>query len=114
MIYHGIELTKRESEVVLFLQTGSNDFWLSYYSYEHRKKVIGRPTLTIATWFNHTIRSLQDKKLFLHIPFVYKTHKNGRQFMWANPGVSASKANLQAFTLHDAYMEAQIEKQKII
>lgn len=114
MQYHGIELTKREAEVVLFLQTGSNEFWYAYYSYEHRKKVIGRPTLTIATWFNCTIKSLHEKGLFLHIPFVYKINKYSSKFIWANPGINASKSNFQAITLHDAYMEMELGKQKII
>jgi hypothetical protein len=116
MKYQGQELSKKESEVVLFLQTGSNNFWDAYYNYETRKKRMDRPTLTIVSWFNSTIKGLHTKKLFTFIPFVLKFKNNGSsyQFVWMNPGVNASKANYQALTLHDAYMEHKIESKKIL
>lgn len=111
MKYHGIEICKRESEVISFLQTGSNNFWNAYYNYDARKKRIDRPTLTTASWFNKTIKGLHQKKLMTFIPFVLK---HGTKFIWMNPGVNASKANYQALTLHDAVMEHRIEVSKII
>lgn len=117
MMYQGIELSKRESEVVLFLQTGSHNFWDAYSNYNSRKKRIDRPTLTVTSWFNYTIKGLHAKKLFEHIPFVYlfREHKTGPfKYIWMNPGINASKANFQALTLHDAVMESKSEINKII
>jgi hypothetical protein len=108
MKFQGVEVCKRDMEVIRFLQTGSNNYWDSYYSYTGRKKKIDRPTLTIATWFNHTIRGLHKKGMFLNIPFVY------RQIKWMNPGVNASRANFQAITLQDAVLEQRKELRKII
>lgn len=116
MKYHNVELTKRESEIILFLQTGSNNFWDAYYNYEVRKKRMDRPTLTISSWFNSTLKGLHQKKLFTFIPFVLilRGKANNYKFIWQNPGINASKANFEAFTLHDAVMEHRIELQKIL
>lgn len=113
-----ISVSKRELEVIRFLQTGSNNFWESYYNYDQRKQRFNRPTLTIATWFNKTIKSLHEKGLFLEVPFVFYSKNaswsimNG--FVWMNPGVNASKANFECFTLHDAQMSMKAERNKII
>lgn len=118
MKYQGIELTKKESEVVKFIQTGSNNFVEAYFNYSGRKQRMTRPTWTIATWFNKVIKSLHDKGLFLEIPFIYHSvaavwaDSNG--FVWSNPGVNASKANFECFTLHDAQMEQKKEINKIL
>lgn len=115
MKYHNIDLSKKESELVLFLQTGSNDFWNAYYNYEIRKKRIDRPTLSISSWFNSILKGLHQKKLFTFIPFVLIIRgKHTYKFIWANPGINASKANFQALTLHDAYIEHRTELQKIL
>lgn len=116
MKYQGIDLSKREAEIVLFLQTGSNSFWDAYYNYETRKKRMDRPTLTIVSWFNSTIKGLHTKKLFTFIPFILKSKGKGSnyQFIWMNPGINASKANYQALTLQDAYIEHKAELNKIL
>lgn len=110
-VYQNIELTKKQDEVIAFLETGSNKFWDAYYNYNGRKKRTNRPTLTISSWFNKTIKSMHEKGLFKEIPFVL--HYNGL-FIWQNPGVNASKANFECLTLHDAAMEEKAALSKII
>lgn len=118
MKYQNVEISKKESEVIKFLQTGSNNFVEAYFNYTGRKQRITRPTWTIATWFNKTIKSLHEKQLFLEIPFIY--HSTAAKwadtcgFVWSNPGINASKANFECFTLHDAKMELKKELNKII
>lgn len=115
--FQKIEVSKRELEVIRFLQTGSNNFVEAYFNYSGRKRRMTRPTWTIATWFNKTIKGLHNKQLFLEIPFIYHStaaawaDSNG--FVWSNPGVNASKANFECFTLHDAQMEMKKEINKI-
>lgn len=111
MKYLDATISKREHEVILFLQTGSHNFWDAYYNYNQRKLRADRPSLTIVSWFNSTIKSLHDKKLFLHVNFVLIF---GFSFSWRNPGINASKANYQAITLHDAQMELKAELNKIL
>lgn len=117
MKFQEVEISKRESEVIKFLQTGSNEFYKAFYLYTGRKQNF-RNVLPIVTWFNSTIKSLHSKGLFLEIPFVYHTTKNWAGswygYMWANPGINASKANFECFTLHDAVMEHKSEMNKII
>jgi hypothetical protein len=110
--YRNVKLSKKETEVVDFLETGSNNFWEAYYNYEGRKKRLDRPTLTTATWFNKVIRSLHRRDIFKEIPFILRYH--GGLFIWQNPGINASKANFQALTLQDAYVEERQERMKII
>lgn len=113
-----IPVCKRELEVIRFLQTGSNNFWEAYYNYDQRKQRLARPTWTIATWFNKTIKSLHDKQLFLEIPFIFHSTAacwaNINGFVWANPGINGVKANYECFTLQDAVMEQKSELNKII
>ena len=116
--FQKIQVCKRELEVIRFLQTGSNNFVDAYFNYHSRKQRITRATWTIAIWFNKTIKSLHLKGLFLEIPFIYHStaaiwaDSNG--FVWSNPGLNASKANFECFTLHDAQMEQKSEMNKII
>jgi len=109
--YLKIEVTKRELEVIRFLQTGSNQFWDSFYNYFGRKKRIDRPTLQIATWFNSTIKRLHQKGLFKEIPFAYAI-KGG--FIWANPGINASKANFECITIQDQFQESKMKFNHIL
>lgn len=118
-IFDKIIVCKRELEVITFLQTGSNNFWEAYYSYNHRKQKI-RDALTIVTWFNSTLKSLHAKQVFLEVPFIIKT-THAKNFLggwngyyWLNPGINATKANYECFTLHDAQMEMKAEQRKII
>jgi hypothetical protein len=118
MKYQEAEICKRESEVIKFIQTGSNNFWESYYNYESRKRRLNRPTWTIATWFNKTVKGLHKKQLFLSVPFVYHSAAaqwaNLNGFIWINPLINSSKANFECFTLHDAVMDQKREINKII
>jgi hypothetical protein len=111
--YQGVEICKREEEVIRFIETGSNNFWDSYYNYSSRKKRLNRPTLTIKSWFNKTIRGLQDKELLMEIPFVLGGDK-GLPYIWANPGLNASKANFECITLQDDFQEQKGQYNKII
>lgn len=112
-----IPVCKRELEVIRFLQTGSNNFWEAYYIYTQRKQNV-RSALSIATWFNSTLKSLHSKGVFLEVPFVVKcTHSwvgTWCGYFWLNPGINASKANFECFTLHDAQMEMKSEQNKIL
>ncbi len=86
-LYQGFQLSKKESELIQFLQTGSNDFQRAFYIYKHRKKSIS-DSRKITSWFNSTLKKLQQKSIALNIPFIWDGIK------WVNPGVEASKANL--------------------
>lgn len=70
------------------------------------------------TWFNKTIKGLHSKGLFLEIPFVLDTKANWEGswygYYWANPGINASKANFECFTIHNSQMEMKAERNKII
>lgn len=88
--YQGVQLSKKESELIIFLQTGSNDWIGAFYIYKHRKggNKYNPDTRKQSSWFNSTLKKLQKKNLCLNIPFVW----GGIQ--WMNPGTEASKANL--------------------
>ncbi len=76
--YHGVQLSKKESELIQFLQTGSNDWWNAYYIYECRKQPKGfrygkysnSPRLVEKSWFNRALMRLHQKNIALNIPFV--------------------------------------------
>jgi len=110
--YQGIELSKNQCDFVDFIQTGSNDFWEAYYIWKLRKKRVGKPTIQIASWFNRILAQIHKKGLLKEIPFVL--HSANDVFIWANPGINASKANFECLTLHDAQMEMKLEMNKII
>lgn len=114
--YRDVQLSKKETEVVAFLETGSNNFWEAFYDYKSRKQRFDRPTLVIASWFNRAIASLHKKGIFKEIPFVLHFIGTGNsiQFIWMNPGINASKANFECLTLHDAFMEEKQIRNKII
>lgn len=112
LVYQGVEVFSREVDVIEFLHTGSHNFWDAYSYYHDRKKRMDRPTLTIATWFNHAIKTLHEKGLMQHIPFVLHAGKD--QFIWRNPGVKGSKANFVALTLQEDKMELANEINKIL
>ena len=85
--YQGVQLSKKESELIQFLQTGSNDYKKAYYIYKHRSRKIESDHRKIQSWFNRTLKKLHEKGIAKNIPFVFSG-------MWANPGIEASKANL--------------------
>lgn len=116
--FNKIQVCKRELEVIRFIQTGSNNFWESYYIYTQRKQNF-RNVLPIITWFNSTIKGLHSKGLFLEVPFVYHSVKanfvgSWYGYFWLNPGLNGVKANYECFTLHDSQMEMQAERNKIL
>lgn len=102
--YQGLTLYKRESELIEFLQTGSNDYKKAFYFYAHRKRGIKIDTRVITSWFNRTLLSLHNKGLFSNIPFIWNGIK------WMNPGVEASKANLVIEQKIDHIREINISK----
>ena len=102
--YQGVQLSKKESELVQFLLTGSNDFKKAFYYYKHRKRSITSDTRKITSWFNRTLKRLKAKDLCLNIPFIWKGLK------WSNPGVEASKANLVIDQKIDHVREIQTQK----
>lgn len=109
--YNGVEVSKRDYELIQFIQTGSNDFVDAYYVYENRKIRKSFEQVFYASWFNRTLKRIQKKGLLKEIPYVYRM---GGGFVWQNPGINASKANFECLTLHDAQMELKKEMNKII
>ena len=85
--YQGVQLSKKESELIEFLQTGSNDYTKAFYVFENRVRRFEKDYRKIQSWFNCTLKKLQKKDIALNIPFVLAD-------MWVNPGIEASKANL--------------------
>lgn len=110
--YQGVSLPKNQADFVDFIETGSNSFWEVYYFYKFRKKRIGKPTIQIASWFNRQLKRIHKRGILKEIPFVYSDGLGN--FIWANPGVNASKANFECLTLHDATMEMRSEQNKIL
>ncbi len=109
--YNGVEVSKRDWELIQFIQTGSNNFTEAYYVYQNRKSRKNYEIKFYASWFNRTLKRIHKKGLLREIPFVYKI-ANG--YVWANPGINASKANFECLTLHDAQMELKSELNKIL
>ena len=110
--YNGVNISKRDYELIQFIQTGSNNFTEAYFVYEHRKiHKIGYDVRFYASWFNRTLKKIHRKGLLQEIPFVYKIAGG---YVWENPGINASKANFECVTLHDAQMELKSEISKIL
>lgn len=109
--YQGVTISKRDYELIQFIQTGSNEFVEAYYIYENRKVRKNMEIIFYASWFNRTLKRIQKKGILKEIPFVYKMAGG---YVWANPGINASKANFECHTLHDAQMEQKMEMDKII
>lgn len=109
--YNGVNVSKRDYELVQFIQTGSNEFTQAYYIYEKRKLRSNYDIKFYASWFNRTLKKIHRKGLLEEIPFVYKM---GNGWVWSNPGINASKANFECVTLHDAQMELKAEINKIL
>ena len=109
--FNGVVVTKKQFEVIKFIQTGSNHFWDAYYVYEQRKKRAYRPTPTIMSWFNKTLKGLHTLGLCKEIPFAYKCPGG---IIWANPGINANKANFECVVIQDQFQESISEFNKII
>ena len=69
--YHGVSLSKKESELIQFLQTGSNDYRKAFYIYKHRKVNVETDQRKITSWFNRTLLRLHKKNIALNIPFIW-------------------------------------------
>lgn len=85
--YQGVQLSIKESELVEFLQTGSNDYKKAFYVFKNRVRKVENDHRKMQSWFNCTLMKLHKKGIALNIPFVLAD-------MWVNPGIEASKANL--------------------
>jgi len=108
--YQGVQLSKKESELVQWLQKGEHSWFDAFYVYEGRRKgrFNGRTngTLKERSWFNSTLRSLRDKGLCENIPFIYGG------ILWRNPGITASKASFVALSIQTVNHEQS--KTKVI
>lgn len=105
--YQGVQLSKKESELVQWLMKGEHTYQDAFYMYPDRrkKKHIGTG-LTEKMWFNNTLDKLQKKGLCKNVPFVIKG------IAWRNPGIEASKANFVALSVQTTNAEAnQMQKQ---
>jgi hypothetical protein len=99
--YQGVQLSKKESELIQWLQKGEHDWFNAFYVYVNRKKNLKATTsLKERSWFNKTLAGLHAKKLCLNIPFIL----NGLK--WRNPGIAANKANFVALSIQQVNHEA--------
>lgn len=111
-IYQGVQLSKKESELVQWLQRGEHTWWDAFYMYPQRRK----PTrldrnvggLKERSWFNRTLTTLQKKGLCTNIPHIYTG------LPWRNPGINASKANFVAMSVQETNTEAIEMRKKVI
>ena len=107
--YQGVQLFKKESELITFLQTGSDNWFKAFYVYKHRKKPgIVTDKRKQRSWFNKTLLRLHIKELMKHIPFIWQG------FAWRNPGVEASKANLVIEVQAEHIQELRAPKKIIV
>lgn len=107
--YQGVQLSKKESELVQWLMKGEHTFQDAFYMYpqRRRKKAIGTG-LVEKMWFNKTLDRLHTKGLCKNIPFVY------RGMVWRNPGIEASKANFVALSIQQTNHEANETLKKVL
>jgi hypothetical protein len=107
--YQGVQLSKKESELVQWLMKGEHTFQDAFYMYPSRrkKKSIGTGLIE-KMWFNSTLEKLHKKSLCKNVPFVV------RWFQWRNPGIEASKANFVALSIQTTNAEANQLSKKIV
>jgi len=106
--YQVVQLSKKESELITWLQKGEHNWRDAFYVYPQRKRGgIQNTTLKERSWFNKTLRGLHQKGLCKNIPFVYATLK------WRNPGFEASKANLVALAIQETNFDKGAQKHPI-
>lgn len=92
--YQGVALSKKESELVEWLQKGQDSYQDAFYMYpDRRNKKSITNGLKEKVWFNRTLNRLHVKGLCKNIPFVLKG------LAWRNPGIEASKANFVAMSI---------------
>jgi len=110
--YNGVNVSKRDYELIQFIETGSNEFARAYWVYENRKTFsVTKPIIFYASWFNRTLGKIHKKGLLTEIPFVYKIAGG---YVWENPGINASKANFECITIQDQTMENVSNFNKIL
>lgn len=108
--YQGVQLSKKESELVQWLQKGEHDWFQAFYVYADRKKPKTTNNLGLKerSWFNKTLSRLQSKGLCKNIPFIMDGVK------WRNPGITTNKTNFVALTLQQTNQELAAEINRII
>lgn len=107
--YHGVQLSKKESELVQWLFKGEHTYQDAFYMYpQRRKKKSIASTLTEKMWFNSTLDRLQKKGLCKNVPFVVKG------LAWRNHGIEASKANFVALSIQTTNAEANQMQKRIL
>lgn len=110
-IYQGVQLSKKESELVQWLQKGDHSWHDAFYMYANRRKVKAFKNNRIKerTWFNRTLANLHTKGLCKNIPFVIYGG-----LPWRNPGITSNKASFVALTLQqDNLAESEMFKKVI-
>jgi hypothetical protein len=97
--YQGVQLSKKESELIQWLQKGEHDWFQAFYVHKDRSKVTTATGLKQRSWFNRTLMMLHNKGLCKNIPFIMNGIK------WRNPGITANKANFVALTLQETNIQ---------
>jgi hypothetical protein len=101
--YQGVQLSKKESELVQWLQKGEHSWVDAFYMYSGRKKPkrVVASRLKERVWFNSTLEKLHNKGLCKNIPFIVDG------FAWRNPGITSNKSNFTALTLQEVNVETK-------
>lgn len=75
--YQGVQLSKKEIELITWLQKGKHDWINAFYIYAQRRKIGGIKTQSLKeqSWFNKTLRGLKLKGLCKNIPFIHSKLK---------------------------------------
>lgn len=111
-IYQGVQLSKKESELVAWLQKGEHTWYDAFYMYSQRRSVPGHKNLFGSrkemAWFNRTLMRLHAKGLCLNVPYVSK------HFKWSNPGINSSKAGFVALSIQQTNNDAIAERKRAI
>lgn len=108
--YQGVQLSKKESELVQWLQKGEHNWDAAFWQYPNRRKASnflnGRSyqCLKERSWFNNTLNGLHKKGICKNVGFVL----NG--LPWRNPGIKASKSNFVALTLQEVNTETKNQR----
>lgn len=102
--YQGVQLSKKESELIEWLQKGEHNWDAAFYVYANRKKKKVSDGLKERSWFNRTLQSLHKKGLCKNVGFVFAG------LPWRNPGIKASKADFVALTLQETNLQTKNER----
>lgn len=102
-------MSKKESELVKWLQKGEHNWIDAFYVYPQRKKskAIQKDTRKQSVWFNRTLSGLHQKGLCKNVPFIRSNWK------WRNPGIEASKANLVALSIQETNFDKGAQRNPI-